>query len=130
MPTFRFGKTNCPLSVDTAVAAVPVASWVAVTVAPGTTAPDWSRTVPTMVPVSSCADAGRAVIKSAIKAAKTARRTTRDIKPPSSGRLVYHRRDKATTGQTSGGSRQKALHARNLVCPGGDILARRSADRA
>ena len=40
VPTLRFGKTNCPLSVVTAVADVPVDSCVAVTVAPGTTADD------------------------------------------------------------------------------------------
>ena len=39
---------------------------VAVTVAPGTGAPDWSAIVPTMAPYNACARAGGAVMAAAI----------------------------------------------------------------
>jgi hypothetical protein len=41
---------------------------VAVTVTPGTGAPDWSATVPTMAPYSACVYAGGVAMTAAIKA--------------------------------------------------------------
>ena len=49
---------NWPFALVTVVETVPLASWVAVTVTPGSTPPELSVTDPTMAPVSVCAAAG------------------------------------------------------------------------
>ena len=51
------GNSKLPFSSDTRVAAMPVSRFDSVTVAPGTTAPVLSLTVPTTLAVSNCAEA-------------------------------------------------------------------------
>ena len=54
-PMRRLGNTYCPASFVTVLCDTPAASSVTVTVTPGSTPPEESRTVPTMAPVSICA---------------------------------------------------------------------------
>jgi len=68
LPTGREEKAYKPESVVVCVLVTPVASFFAVTVAPGTTAPFTSRTDPVMLDVPVCAIA--AVMPSAIRIKK------------------------------------------------------------
>src|SRR5688572_27625731 len=69
-------NSKMPLSSDVRAWVTPVATLVSVTVAPATTAPELSRTVPTIDPVSNCAAAGAAKSRKARQAD-----TSWDIEP-------------------------------------------------
>ena len=66
MPGRTAGNSKLPFSFEILVAEMPVSTPVNVTVAPGTTPADASRTVPTTVAESNCADAVDAVRSKAI----------------------------------------------------------------
>src|SRR2546428_7996 len=63
VPTFRLGKSTGPFWGETGVTSGPGDDCLPGRAAPGTTADDWSRTVPTIDPVSSCADAGTDAVR-------------------------------------------------------------------
>ena len=68
------GNTYSPEAFVTVVTDTPVASWVRVTVTPGRTAPLSSATLPTMVPVSSWAEAAAGRTRSIAARATRSRR--------------------------------------------------------
>lgn len=68
-----------PLSSLTAMAVMPVLTFVSVTVAPGTIAPDASRTVPSTVAASNCANPVAGINSAATITAKRVRYTTRTL---------------------------------------------------
>src|SRR5437899_5394928 len=88
-----------PLALVTEVAVTLVSSLVAVTLTPGSTAPDTSTIVPTIVPVSSCASADDTLASS-----KTHAKTPQYIRfiraAPSLQRRVYHK--SANTAKKAG----------------------------
>ena len=65
-----------PLGSVTTLRVRPVAAFVRVTVAPGMAAPDESRTVPRMVPLTACADAGGGASQARKANTTTAHRST------------------------------------------------------
>ncbi len=69
-------NSKLPLASVTRTVATPVSRFVSVTVAPGTTPPVLSLTVPTTVAVSNCADEGRTAARRHA-AAMTVTRTER-----------------------------------------------------
>src|SRR5262249_3459547 len=82
-PGSRAGIVNRPSAPETAVEVAAVALFLAVIAAPGTTAPDESKTVPESVAVTPpCADAWRGDTASAISKSTAASANTRDLITP------------------------------------------------
>jgi hypothetical protein len=75
VPAATFGTTKSPVAlVTTGAICVPCASLISVTVAPGTTPPCVSLTVPDTVPVTPCANAAPDMMESSSSAHAARRR--------------------------------------------------------